>query len=514
MLVALILAQSANLNVQPIEVRQDGAKVPSRQRQYIVDCRTNMTCAVDGGILFLSSSGSSGGGYDGGKVAEAYAADASIYANQLLVDPTACAAGQYVSDVAADGTLTCSQPTYFDGGGLYWYDGGQGYIFAQPPLRNPDGGIALVASQDFAGHRIVLGVDNASLNSLARASMGFYAGGTLRGEVYSSPQTSGGRYQGLNINSNSGANINFSYGDPSIATCGGGGACSYGQFNSSALGFVSQTPSGSAAWANAFTGAWIDVGAGSVDYLYSDGGAIITHGILASGSYMRPGQFATGSLPTGLSGAIAYDTTDSVPKFHNGSAWSRFDAFKVATAYAADASTFALQLLNNPTDCGPSEFATGIDVSGNLTCSIPAGVGGKVAEAYMADASITAQALEANPAPCSAGQFVTDIAANGTLTCGTPAGTGSVNFVETQTALTDPGWYQQVVTGQTWVTAASKVVCGVLGTVDAGLTPEAIGIANLQVTVSDLVPSTGFTVNVASPYGLSGTISIHCTGGS
>ena len=60
-LVLLLLAQSLNLNTQPIESRQAGARL-STQRQYVVDCRTGMTCATDGGVLYLSSSGGTGGG--------------------------------------------------------------------------------------------------------------------------------------------------------------------------------------------------------------------------------------------------------------------------------------------------------------------------------------------------------------------------------------------------------------------------------------------------------------------
>lgn len=73
LLLALILAQPAtlNLNQQPIESRQNGGRL-STQRQYAIDCRTNMTCTVDGGVLLLSSSGGGGGGggapVDGGYV--------------------------------------------------------------------------------------------------------------------------------------------------------------------------------------------------------------------------------------------------------------------------------------------------------------------------------------------------------------------------------------------------------------------------------------------------------------
>jgi len=60
----LVLGQlggsTLNLNQQPIESRQSGGRL-STTRQYAIDCRTNMTCVVDGGVLLLSSSGGSGG---------------------------------------------------------------------------------------------------------------------------------------------------------------------------------------------------------------------------------------------------------------------------------------------------------------------------------------------------------------------------------------------------------------------------------------------------------------------
>jgi hypothetical protein len=85
----VLLALGQSLNVTPIETRQDGVRVPTRQRQYVIDCRTNMTCGVDGGVLYLSAaSGGSGGSanystgtlaFDGGydAVAEVVAAWAS-----------------------------------------------------------------------------------------------------------------------------------------------------------------------------------------------------------------------------------------------------------------------------------------------------------------------------------------------------------------------------------------------------------------------------------------------------
>jgi hypothetical protein len=119
-LVAMLLAQSLNLNVQPIEVRQNGVKVPSVQRQYVLDCRTGMTCTVDGGIAFLSSSGGGGGStpsvscsvdqaltWDGvnwaclSKIRAAYMADAGTFALVATVARSAYEADASVFAVEA-----------------------------------------------------------------------------------------------------------------------------------------------------------------------------------------------------------------------------------------------------------------------------------------------------------------------------------------------------------------------------------------------------------------------------
>lgn len=69
LLLALLLAQPStlNLNQQPIISRQNGARL-STTRQYAVDCSTNMTCRVDGGVLVLSAASGGGGSsdFDGG----------------------------------------------------------------------------------------------------------------------------------------------------------------------------------------------------------------------------------------------------------------------------------------------------------------------------------------------------------------------------------------------------------------------------------------------------------------
>lgn len=130
----LLLAQVTplNLNEQP----------PKR-----FSCDGGIECHKSGSTLYITGSGASSGGggvsYDGGKVGEAYMADASItaqvasvafsadasylaeiatvahaaysadagyYANRFQTDPTDCAGGEFANAIDVQGNLTCATP--------------------------------------------------------------------------------------------------------------------------------------------------------------------------------------------------------------------------------------------------------------------------------------------------------------------------------------------------------------------------------------------------------------------
>lgn len=98
-----------------------------------------------------------------------------------------------------------------------------------------------------------------------------------------------------------------------------------------------------------------------------------------------------------------------------------------------------------------------------------------------------------------------------TVSCA--ADTSGGNSVEVSLSLSGgSGIFSTTVTGQTWVASGSEIVCTPFGTTADGLTPEAVSIANLNVSVSDKVAGDGFTVNVYSPNGLEGTVRAHCLG--
>jgi len=66
-----------------------------------------------------------------------------------------------------------------------------------------------------------------------------------------------------------------------------------------------------------------------------------------------------------------------------------------------------------------------------------------------------------------------------------------------------------VVTGQAWVTAASRIVAVPLA--PAGKEME-VALLQLSPVVSSLVVGTGFTLTVLSPVRAKGTYTIHCVG--
>lgn len=102
----------------------------------------------------------------------------------------------------------------------------------------------------------------------------------------------------------------------------------------------------------------------------------------------------------------------------------------------------------------------------------------------------------------------------GDNTWATPA-SGSGNAVEvTITMPSDAsGWAQTVVTGQTWVTGTSKIVCQPFNDGgDANNTDEVYSVAEFSTTVSTRVVGTGFTLTAMSPRGVSGTFKFHCLG--
>lgn len=128
----------------------------------------------------------------------------------------------------------------------------------------------------------------------------------------------------------------------------------------------------------------------------------------------------------------------------------------------------------------------------------------------------------ADPVTCNAGNkaaYYFNNATNkfrvcdGTAWADLGAAVDSDNVVEKSIALTSdqPNPAPATVTA-TWVTATSKIICGVLGTTADGLTPETINVAKLGVSVENRILSTSFDIRIENFYGLEGTVRIHCIG--
>lgn len=122
MLVALILAQSMNLNNQPLLCMDEGNYCRAdRLRAFELNCSgAGITCAQTGGRMTVTVSGGGGGSTPSVTcgAGEALSWNGTTWlcvstistASALASDPTACSAGQFVSDISAAGALTCSTP--------------------------------------------------------------------------------------------------------------------------------------------------------------------------------------------------------------------------------------------------------------------------------------------------------------------------------------------------------------------------------------------------------------------
>lgn len=88
-------------------------------------------------------------------------------------------------------------------------------------------------------------------------------------------------------------------------------------------------------------------------------------------------------------------------------------------------------------------------------------------------------------------------------------GGGGGNFIEASLAVSAA--YHETSVTAAWATATSKIVCAPYPTSADGLTPEAVAVAGLLATAQGAAGS--FTLRVFSPFGLTGTVRFHCTGG-
>lgn len=232
------------------------------------------------------------------------------------------------------------------------------------------------------------------------------------------------------------------------------------------------------------------VGAGVVCTLYTTGSTtgIIT---ISGGGGVGSGTVTSVSVTTanGVSGSVATSTT-------------------------TPAITLTLGAIT-PSSVAASGTVTGSNLSGTNTGDQTITLTGPVTGAGTGSFATTIAAGVVGVSHLSAtGTPSATTYLRGDNTWATPAG-GSGNSVEVTVTMPSDGsgWAQAVVTGQTWVTGTSKIVCQPFNDGgDSNNTDEVYSLAEFSATTSTRVVSTGFTLTAASPNGVTGTFKFHCLG--
>lgn len=178
----------------------------------------------------------------------------------------------------------------------------------------------------------------------------------------------------------------------------------------------------------------------------------------------------------------------------------------------------ASALASDPTACGAGTYVSDISAAGVLTCGTPAGT-----YTLPALTSTVLGGVKGNGAlTCSGTDKLSGFDAAGAMVCATDqtsTGGGSpANFAEVTVSFPATGsdMVSTVVTGQTWVTTSSKIVCEVtlLATSTRNEGDEDGSIENMHAAVHSRVAGTGFTLVVVPDTGdASGDYKFHCIGG-
>ena len=92
---------------------------------------------------------------------------------------------------------------------------------------------------------------------------------------------------------------------------------------------------------------------------------------------------------------------------------------------------------------------------------------------------------------------------------GAIAGLGST---EQQITFAGTGYYSLTVTGQSWITSTSRIVCQPAATSADGQTVETYAVAQFDPVVSTVVAGTGFTLHVYTPVDVTGVFRFNCVG--
>ncbi len=307
-------------------------------------------------------------------------------ASALQSDPTACAANRFVTDMAANGTLTCALLTDADvPNNITVTLAATATALAVDPTA--------CASNRFVTDIAAAGTLTCALLTDADLPDTLTIGGssTVADGALSANVTKLGSTITKDELTNSGT-LGFTWGDSEVAdtlTIGGSSTVADGALSvnvsklGSAIDLATSEVSGNLRASN-FQNAATDLGGANVtvDLTNSNIGGFVTN-LTTDGTITAPN----------FSGALTGNVTGSI---------------------SGNAGT-ATALQSDPTACAANRFVTDMAANGTLTCGLITDA--DVPDSITVTLAATATALAVDPTACAANRFVTDMAANGTLTC-------------------------------------------------------------------------------------------------
>jgi hypothetical protein len=462
-ILALVLAQALspgistglNLNTQAIESRQNGVKLKAT-RQWVIDCRSNMTCGVDGGVLYLASSGGVGGGgvgsADGGTAAPLGAPFVTWQTDGTLTSSRKLAAGNYTAPNVANA-------------GEARVDWSHGLTCSAGQAFTSSGTTALACTSTIIASDV-----QCAGTCVADAEIVGVAGGKVSGAVATATALAA---------------------DPAD--------CSAGQYATTiaASGALTCAQVTTAQLSGTITNAQL---------------ASSYSGIGACGANTWASTLSANAAPTCTQPAFSsVSGTVSIPQGGTGIA-SRVDDDLVVGTGANTTATKVLPSCSNATtskllyDSTANTFSCGTDQTS---------AGGGYATILEEGAALTQRAsvnFIGSTVTCvdNAGSTRTD--------CTITAGGGAGNFVEAEVDFGAGGdtTASVVVTGQTWVTSTSKITCGanMTATADRAEGAEDQIIEGIEASFHSRSAGVGFTIVAAPVSGVAfGKYKVHCTGG-
>lgn len=529
-LTPLLLAQPStlNLNQTPIVSRQNGGRL-SNTRQYAIDCRSGMSCSVDGGVLLISSSGSTSAPVDATYLTQT--ANATLTNEQALsalgtglmsnttgtgvvsiYGGSACGANQYASSVNASGTLICAQVATSQLSGT----------ITDGQLASSYSGVGACAANTFA--------TTLSDNAAPTCSAVNDATGALKGGVVLAGDLAGTASLPSVVDdshAHTGTTISaLDTGDITTGTLGqarggtGAGAltCSAGDFlTSNGTAYSCGTPTAGAPTGASYITRVAEAGLSSETAMGALGTGIVINTTTTGVPTIYAGTSCTNQFPRSLnaSGAATCASvalgTDVSGTLGAGNGGLGITAVTDDTTVVASGAAWVSTALPS---CSGATNALAYNTSTNaFSCNTISGGSGY---ATIQDET-TPLTQRATVNFTGAGVSCVDNSGSSRTDCTISGGSGSVNVVEVEVdfGTTGSDIATTVVTGQTWVGATSKIICSptLLATADRAEGAEEALVENLLVAPHTRVAGTGFSLTAKPLLGRAyGRFLFHCTG--